>query len=100
LSYTFINRDANGIINQIHNDGENKWRMPLMLQFEQSKKWFGGNLTDEDYNAILDFEMPSEELNCLPVYTIRSPKLRPDDKTKKEYYEWENLPELEYEEEQ
>ena len=44
---------------------------------------------------VSDIEMPSEELNCIPVYTIRGPKMRPDDKEKNEYFEWENLPELE-----
>jgi putative SOS response-associated peptidase YedK len=74
--------------------------MPLLLPFEQSKKWLDEDLTEEDYKAILDFEMPSRELSALPVYTIRSPKMRPDDKAKNEYYEWANLPELEYDEEQ
>ena len=92
---TLITRDANSVMKQIHNDGENKWRMPLLLLFEQSKKWLDEDLSPEDYQAILDIEMPSEELNCIPVYTIRSPKMRPDDKPKNEYFEWENLPELE-----
>ncbi|MEO9003823.1 MAG: SOS response-associated peptidase family protein [Ginsengibacter sp.] len=94
-TYTLITRDANSIMKQIHNDGENKWRMPLLLPLEQSKKWLAEELSPEDYRAILDFEMPSGELNCIPVYTIRSPKLRPDDKAKNEYYEWQGLPELE-----
>lgn len=93
-SYTIITRQANSVMKQIHNDGENKWRMPLLLPFEQSKKWLEGEVSIEEYKAILDFEMPSEELNCLPVYTIRSPKLRPDDKEKNEYFGWEGLPEL------
>lgn len=83
----------------IHNDGENKWSMPLMVRFEQSEKWLEDDLTPEEYKAILDFEMPSRELNYHPVFTIRSSKLRPDDKAKNEIYEWENLPELELEEE-
>jgi len=99
-SYTIITRNANSIMRQIHNDGENKWRMPLMVPFEQSQKWLDGQLTEEEYKAILDFEMPSDELNYIPVYTIRSPKMRPDDKAKNEYYRWENLPELEYDETQ
>ncbi len=99
-SYTLITRDANSVMKQIHNDGENKWRMPLMIPFEQSKRWLDEELTEEDYKGILDFEMPSAELNYYPVYTIRSPKLRPDDKAKNEFYQWENLPELELEEEQ
>ena len=80
---------------QIHNDGENKWRMPLLLPFEQSKKWLQEDLSPEDYQAILDIEMSSEELNCIPVYSIRSPKMRPDDKPKNEYFEWGNLRGLE-----
>jgi hypothetical protein len=72
--------------------------MPLMLPFELSKKWLDEELTQEEYKAILDFEMPSGELDYKTVFTIRSPKLRPDDKAKNEFYQWENLPELEIEE--
>jgi putative SOS response-associated peptidase YedK len=95
-SYTLITRGANSMMIQIHNDGENKWRMPLLLPFEQSQKWLDEELSEEEYKAILDFEMSSEELNCIPVYTIRSPKMRPDGKAKSDYYEWTNLPELFY----
>lgn len=94
-SYTLITRYANSVMKGIHNDGENKWRMPLLLPFELSKQWVEEELSDEQYRAILAYEMPSEELNYIPVFTIRSPKLRPDNKAKNEYYEWENLPELE-----
>jgi hypothetical protein len=58
------------------------------------KKWLDEELSEEEYKTILDSEMPSEELNCIPVYTIRSPKMRPDGKSKSDYYEWDNLPEL------
>ena len=94
-SYTLITRPANTVMKQIHNDGDNKWRMPLLLPFELSKQWVDENLSDEQYKAILDFEMPSEELNHLPVFSIRTSKPRPDDKAKTEYYEWGGLPELE-----
>ena len=47
------------------------------------------------FKSILNFEMPSEELNYLPVYSIRTNEIRPDNKRKNEYYKWENLPELE-----
>ena len=70
----------------------------FITPFEQSKKWLEEDLTPEDYKAILDFEMPSEEMNYIPVYTIRSHKMRPDDKAKNEYYKWENLPELKLDE--
>lgn len=98
-SYTLITRNANGVMKQIHNDGENKWRMPLLLQFEESKKWLEDDLQLDDYKAILNYQMPSQELKAIPVYTIRSPKPRPDDKPKNEYYQWENLMELNWNEE-
>ena len=82
-SYTLITRDANSVMKQIHNDGENKFRMPLMLPFELSQKWLDEELSEEAYKGILDFEMPSRELDYRTVFTIRSPKMRPDVKRKK-----------------
>jgi putative SOS response-associated peptidase YedK len=93
-TYTLITRDANDIMKMIHNGGDNKWRMPLFLPFELSKKWVNDELTVEDYTAILDYEMPSDQLEYQPVFSIRTSKMRPDDKAKNEYYEWPKLPEL------
>ncbi len=93
-TYTIITRDANAIMRDIHNDGDNRGRMPLFLPFELSKKWVSEELSEEVYREILGFEMPAEELDNWPVYTIRSPKLRPDDKIKTEPWEWELLPAL------
>lgn len=94
FTYTIITRAANELMSQIHNDGENAGRMPLFLPFELSKKWMQEDLTKDEYQEILNFEMPSDALEYWPVYTIRSPKSRPDDKPKNEFYEWENLPVL------
>ena len=80
------------VMKQIHNDGENRGRMLLLLPFELSKKWVEDDLSDDQYRAILNFEMPSDELDYVPVFSIRTSKLRPDGKAKNEYYEWENLP--------
>jgi hypothetical protein len=38
--------------------------------------------------------MPSDQMIYYPVFTIRSTTLRPDDKLKNEYWEWEKLPAL------
>jgi putative SOS response-associated peptidase YedK len=94
-TYTLITRAANGIMKQIHNDGDNKWRMPLFLPFEMAKEWLSHDLSPERYQEILNFQMPSGALEYWPVYTVRSPKPRPDEKRKDEYYEWPNLPALE-----
>ena len=93
-TYTLITRNANEVMRQIHNDGDNKGRMPLLLPFELSREFLQDDLSAERYQEILDFELPSEALDYWPVFTIRSPKSRPDDKPKNEYWEWEKLPEL------
>ena len=68
--------------------------MPLFLPFEMSKEWLSDNLTPERYIEILDFEMPPENLDFHPVYTIRGRTPRADNKLKNEFWEWEKLPAL------
>lgn len=91
-TFTIITRTANGLMKQIHNSGDNLGRMPLFLPLELSKKWVDEELSDDEYKSLLDFEMPSENLTYKTVYTIRTPKPRPDSKNKDEEFEWEKLP--------
>ena len=93
-TYTLITRSANDLMKQIHNDGDNKWRMPLFLPNKLAKEWVKSDLTTESMQAILNYELPEAELECWPVFTIRSSKERPDGKQKIEPYVWENLPPL------
>lgn len=57
-----------------------------MLLFLQDKemelKWLLPNLTDQEISEIFDYELPSEAIEYWPVHTIRSPKSRPDEKSK------------------
>lgn len=93
-TYTLITRPANELMKQIHNDGDNKWRMPLFLPNDLAKEWLTSELTTERMQSILNYELPAAELECWPVFTIRSSKERPDGKEKIEPYVWENLPAL------
>jgi len=93
-TYTLITRSANDLMKHIHNDGDNRWRMPLLLPFELSKAFISDDLSPEQYKEILHYEMQPQEMKYHPVFTIRSPKPRPDNKMKSEYWEWEKLPEL------
>jgi len=68
--------------------------MPLFLPLEMSNEWLKEDLTPEEYKAILDFEMPSDELHYHPVYTIRGRNPRVDNKPKYEPWVWERLPAL------
>jgi putative SOS response-associated peptidase YedK len=93
-TYSLITRDANDVMRNIHNDGENRGRMPLMVPLEMALDFIKEDLSPDRYKEILNFEMPSEELSYTPVYTIRSPKDRPDGMKKNKFWEWEKLPAL------
>jgi len=66
----------------------------LMLPKELEADWLDPNLTDEQIQEILDYELQADQLNYWPVYTIRSTKPRPDGKRKNEPFDWPNLPPL------
>jgi putative SOS response-associated peptidase YedK len=92
--FSIITREANSVMKQIHNDGDNKWRMPLFLPREMEMKWLDPGLTDEQLGTILSYEMPADQLVTTPVWSIRTAKPRPDGKLKNEYFSWPNLPPL------
>ena len=94
-TYTLITRPANDLMKQIHNSGDNKWRMPLFLPFDLSQRWIMEDLNPSDYQALLDHEISSDDLEAWPVYSIRTTRQRPDYKAKNERFEWEQLPTLE-----
>jgi putative SOS response-associated peptidase YedK len=91
-TFALITTDANGLMKQIHNDGDNKWRMPLFLPRDLSLKFLDEELSTESYSEILQYRMPSSALECWPVFTIRGQKPRPDLKRKNEPWTWEGLP--------
>ena len=88
-SFALITRAANKLMEQIHNGGVNKHRMPLMLTFELSKKWVSEELNEDNYKQILDYEMPAQNMEYKTVFSIRTTAEREDGKAKNELYEWE-----------
>lgn len=92
-TFSLITRNGNDLMKKIHNDGENRGRMPLFLPPELSIEFLQGDLSSERYREILQYEMPPEKMEAITVYTIRSSKPRPDGKNKNEFWEWEKLPE-------
>ncbi|MGB8190482.1 MAG: SOS response-associated peptidase family protein [Chitinophagaceae bacterium] len=93
-TFALITRAANSVMKQIHNGGENAFRMPLFLRKELELKWLDSSSPDDELAKILDFEMPSEELQYHPVFTIRTTKTHPLGKSKTDFFEWPGLPEL------
>lgn len=96
FTFTLITRGANKLMAQIHNGGANKHRMPLMLPFELSKKWVSEELNEENYRAILAYEMPVDNMHYRSVYSIRTTEERPDEKAKNELYVWEGVEEISF----
>ena len=93
-TFGMITRTANSLMRNIHNSVKNGFRMPLFLPFNMAQEFVSNKLTDLRYREILNYQIPSEELSYHPTWTIRSSKLRKDNKQKHEPFEWENLPEL------
>jgi len=92
--FTMVTRLGNEVMRQIHNSGENAFRMPLFLPKELELEWLKPDLTDDQIRNILFYEMPSEELTYCTVFSIRGKTPRSDGKAKYEYFEFANLPPL------
>lgn len=93
-TFGMITRAANSLMRNIHNDGENAFRMPLFLPYDMLMEFVSNDLSESRYREIIGYEIPSEELEYWPVWTLRTSKARPDEKCKYEPFEWEGLVEL------
>ena len=93
-TFSIITRSANEIMSQIHNDGNNKHRMPLFVPAAKALQWLDESMTDESMQAFIDYCIDSTELTVYPVWMIRTTKERPDGKEKSEPFEYEYLPAL------
>lgn len=93
--FTLITRAANGVMQQIHNSGDNRHRMPLFLPKELEMTWLKPDLSEEEMGRLLNYEMAGDQLVTTPVYSIRGRSPRPDGKAKVEEYLYEGLPGVE-----
>lgn len=91
-TFTLITRAANTVMRQIHNSGDNAYRMPLFLPRGLEIEWLQSGLSDEQLARLLSYEMPSEQLVCEPVFSIRGRTPRPDGKPKNAIFDYSNLP--------
>jgi putative SOS response-associated peptidase YedK len=93
-TYAPVTRAANSVMRQIHNDGDNAFRMPLLLPKELEMKWLQPDLTDAELQDILSYEMPADQLDYRTVWTIRTTKPHPQQGKKTDLFNWPNLPPL------
>ena len=93
--FTVITRPGNEIMRQIHNDGDNAFRMPLMLRDKEHElQWLRADLTEKEMRELLTFELPSNAIDYHTVWTIRTTKPHPAGGLKTDPYLWPNLPDL------
>ena len=85
--------DANEVMKDIHNDGDNPYRMPLYLPLDLAREFVSNDLQLDHYREILNYKIPSQDLIYHPVYPIRG-TIRPDGKEKHEFFDYGNLPAL------
>lgn len=93
-TFTLITRAANPVMRQIHNSGDNAFRMPLFLPKELEMEWLKPDLGDEEIGRLLAYEMPADQIEYDPVFSIRGRSPRPDGKPKNAPFEYPNLPPL------
>jgi len=92
--FTLITRAANSVMRQIHNSGDNAFRMPLFLPKEMEMEWLRPDLTDEEMGRLMAYEMPSDQIVYDAVFSIRGRSPRPDGKPKNAPFEHPRLPQL------
>lgn len=63
-------RDANPIMMQIHNGGDNPFRMPLVIPPAQALSWLDPGLKDEEMTDIFQYEIPSSALEYWSVKSL------------------------------
>jgi putative SOS response-associated peptidase YedK len=92
--FTLITRAANSVMRQIHNSGDNAFRMPLFLPKEKELEWLRPDLSDEETGKIISYELPADQLAYEPVFSIRGRSPRPDGQPKCAPFAYEGLPPL------
>src|ERR1700754_232990 len=80
--FTLITRAANPLMRQIHNSGDNTFRMPLFLPKDKELEWLRPNSTDAPPAELLSYDIPPDQLLYDPVFSIRGRTPRPDGQPK------------------
>jgi putative SOS response-associated peptidase YedK len=73
-TFTLITRPANEILGKIHNSGEFRERMPLILPASLEREWLNPHLTDLDIQEILHYQLPADQIEYDTVSPVRVAK--------------------------
>lgn len=77
-TFAILTREGNELFRNIHNDGANKFRMPLLLAPKMALKWLDPSLQNEAIASITSISIAPEDLMGYTVYSVRGNTIRPD----------------------
>jgi len=89
-TFTMGTREANSLLRYIHNSGENKHRMPMMLKPGSELNWLNPELDNHGIHDMISYEVPSGDLIATTVRSVR--KVHPDDQSVLEPFEYPGIP--------
>lgn len=95
-TFSILTLPSNEIMSQIHNHGPNKNRMPVLHQPQDAVKWIHPDMDEATIKFMINYQIPSDQIEYCPVFSIRTTKPRPDGKGKADPFNWEGLPQLGY----
>jgi putative SOS response-associated peptidase YedK len=73
-TFTLLTQPSNELLTEIHNSGENRHRMPVMLQPDTLRLWLDPQLADKKMQELLHTKIPAASLEAWPVRSIRQAK--------------------------
>ncbi|NLR60723.1 SOS response-associated peptidase [Chitinophaga polysaccharea] len=88
-TFTMGTREANSLLRYIHNSGDNRHRMPMILKPGAELNWLNSELDNHGINDMLSYEVPSSDLIATTVRSVR--KVHPDDETVIEPFEYPGI---------
>lgn len=65
----------------------NKYPTTLFMEPSQALQWLEEKMSDEALSQFIEYEIPSEALEVIPVFLHRTTKLSPDSKEKFEKFD-------------
>jgi putative SOS response-associated peptidase YedK len=86
-TFALVTTKANALLTKVHNK---KKRMPVVLTEELQEEWMQKDLEEKRIKAIAAFQYPSEEMEAWTICKDFREQTNPQ-----EYYQYENLPEIE-----
>jgi putative SOS response-associated peptidase YedK len=66
-TYSMFTIVANDLLAAIHDDGDNRYRMPLVIERDMEDVWLNPASSDRQINEILNYQMHSDQLRAHAV---------------------------------